>query len=448
MVTGHRPRCSTSKRSRQPPVSPLPNARAISRAPCTPSAPERRSRQFTSQSISNATSPRKSIRRSSSSSIGSIIRPATMLRARLPVRSPRLRRRSRRRQSRKEGPSDPAPWLVEQYVLTNPALNYAQFLLRAILPTILHVLAAAAAGYAVGSEFSSRRGQRAWLRAAGGSPLAALVGKLAPLFLVFVVMMVSEALVIHRVAGVPFRGDPLLMSVSACMLILAYLSIGALFQLLVRNLASGLSITAIFCSPAFGFSGVGFPVLGMKRLCSGLGFDAAVTLVYPDSFRPSLARLAGIGLGASLRNPGGLAISSFALAWWRLCVVARKAPVRPAVILSLEADTRGLGKTLAAEARRIFADRGVFAMIVLAPLIYGLLYPQPYLGQLLRGIPVAGRGSGRHRTEPRSRRDLERGRSHPRRGKSRDARGSAERSGPSPSVRDPRHFQKAPNARS
>ena len=80
--------------------------------------------------------------------------------------------------------------MVEQYVLTNPALNYAQFLLRAILPTVLHIVVAIAGGYAVGSEFS-RRSLRAWLRAAGGSPLTALVGKLAPLFAIFVLMMVA-----------------------------------------------------------------------------------------------------------------------------------------------------------------------------------------------------------------------------------------------------------------
>ena len=82
--------------------------------------------------------------------------------------------------------------VVEEYVLTNPALNYAQFLLRAILPHVLHVIVAIAAGYAVGSEFS-RRSRRAWLRAAGGSPLAALVGKLAPLFGIFILMMVVDA---------------------------------------------------------------------------------------------------------------------------------------------------------------------------------------------------------------------------------------------------------------
>ena len=77
-----------------------------------------------------------------------------------------------------------------------PALNYAQFLLRAILPTVLHVITAIAAGYAVGSEFS-RRSLRTWLRAAGGSPLTALVGKLAPLFGIFILMMVVDAGIIH-----------------------------------------------------------------------------------------------------------------------------------------------------------------------------------------------------------------------------------------------------------
>jgi ABC-2 type transport system permease protein len=44
---------------------------------------------------------------------------------------------------------------------------------------------------------------------------------------------------------------------------------------------------------------------------------------------------------------------------------------------------------MVAEIRRVLNDRGVFGLIVLAPVVYGLLYPQPYLGQLLRRIPVA-----------------------------------------------------------
>jgi len=41
--------------------------------------------------------------------------------------------------------------LIEQYVLTNPASNYAAFLVRAVMPTVLHVVIAIATGYAVGT---------------------------------------------------------------------------------------------------------------------------------------------------------------------------------------------------------------------------------------------------------------------------------------------------------
>ena len=210
---------------------------------------------------------------------------------------------------------------VEQYVLTNPALNYAQFLLRAILPTVLHVVTAIAAGYAVGSEFS-RRSLRAWLKSAGGSPLTALVGKLAPLFAIFLMMMVVDAGIIHGVYEVPFRGDSLLMGASACLLLIAYLSLGSLFQLLTRNLALGMSVTAIICNPAFGFAGVGFPVLAMNGFARFWGallplrwyiqilFDQAVRgLPASDSARPFMIL-------------GALAIVLFGLAWLRLRAIS------------------------------------------------------------------------------------------------------------------------------
>src|SRR4029453_14431066 len=46
--------------------------------------------------------------------------------------------------------------VAETIVLVNPQKNYAQFLLRALLPMVIHVVIALAAGYAVGSEFRRR----------------------------------------------------------------------------------------------------------------------------------------------------------------------------------------------------------------------------------------------------------------------------------------------------
>src|SRR6202007_2799597 len=37
----------------------------------------------------------------------------------------------------------------------------------------------------------------------------------------------------------------------------------------------------------------------------------------------------------------------------------------------------------------LLAIRGAFMLLVVGPLVYGLYYPQPYLNQILRKIPIA-----------------------------------------------------------
>jgi len=282
----------------------------------------------------------------------------------------------------------PGALVAEQYVLSNPAMNFAQFLLRAVLPTVLHVVVAIAGGYAVGSEFG-RRSKRAWMRAAGGRPLVALIGKFLPLFAIFLVMMVVVAAILHLLYGISFRGDPVLVAAAACLVLIAYLSFGALLVLITQSLPTGLSLIAVFCNPAFGFAGVGFPVAAMGVFAQGWGailplrwylevlFDQAARGLPPsDSVRP----FAILAL---------LACLYFLLAWTRLRAIAN-APSRR----EPEAAPRirygwGVAIAMSNEARRILADRGVLSMIVLAPILYGLLYPRPYLGELLRRIPVA-----------------------------------------------------------
>ena len=275
---------------------------------------------------------------------------------------------------------------VEQYTLTNPALNYAQFLLRAILPTVLHVVVALSAGYAVGSEFRSRS-RRAWLAAAGGSPLVALVGKLGPLLGVFVVIASVASGIIHGLFAVPFRGDPAMIVAAACLLLAAYLALGALIQLLTLNLALGLSLTGIICSPAFGFAGVGFPTFAMNGFARSWGdllplrwyiqilFDQAVRGLPTWASAPAFAALAGFAIVLS------------ALSWLRLTSVAGKFEAYRAPPRAPEQPT--VGGTLFGELKAILTDPGIVGMILLAPLIYGLFYPQPYLGQLLRNLPIA-----------------------------------------------------------
>ena len=280
--------------------------------------------------------------------------------------------------------------VAETIVLVNPQRNYAQFLLRTLLPMVLHVIIAIAAGYAVGSEFS-RRSMRTWLACAGGNPIVALAGKLAPLFGIFFVIALSEALILEGLLGIAFKGDVPMILAAGSLLIIGYLALGALMQLLVRDLATGLGLTGIVVSPAFGYAGVGFPTFGMNAFAQVWGAILPVRW-YMAVLLGQAAR--GLPLSESARPFAALATLAVLyslLAFLRLRAIARsvtRSAPAPAPTAATAAP-RGIGGAFAAEWRRVLALRGAFILLVVAPLVYGVFYPQPYLNQILRKIPIA-----------------------------------------------------------
>src|SRR5215467_4149040 len=128
-------------------------------------------------------------------------------------------------------PSRIGALVAETIVLVNPQRNYAQFLLRTLLPVVVHVIVAIAAGYAVGSEFR-RRSMRTWLACAGGNPIVALTGKLAPLFVIFFVVMLTVPLILEGLLGVAYKGNVPMIVVAGSLFLFNYLALGALLQVL------------------------------------------------------------------------------------------------------------------------------------------------------------------------------------------------------------------------
>jgi ABC-2 type transport system permease protein len=290
----------------------------------------------------------------------------------------------------------PAPASVgtltgETIALVNPQKNYAQFLLRALLPMIIHVVITLAAGYSVGSEFR-RRDARAWLEAAGGDPVVALVGKLAPLFGIFFLIMLVEPLFLEGVLQIPFKGDVPLTVAAGSLLIVAHLSLGALLQLLAGDLASGLGLAGLFVSPAFGYAGVGFPTIGMNAFAQV--WSAILPLRW---YMAVLLGQAARGLPLSesavpFAALAGLAVVYAGLALLRMTSLQRKGRFEmagPSDQPETGGASPGIGGAFKAEWRRVLGTRSAFSLLFLAPLVYGVYYPQPYLNQILRKLPIA-----------------------------------------------------------
>jgi ABC-2 type transport system permease protein len=279
--------------------------------------------------------------------------------------------------------------VAETIVLVNPQKNYAQFLLRALLPVVIHVVVALAAGYAVGSEFR-RRSMRTWLACAGGNPIVALAGKLAPLFGIFFVLMLVVVLILEGLFELSFKGDVPMIVAAGSLFLLAYLALGALLQLLTRDLAVGLGLTGLVVSPAFGYAGVGFPILGMNAFAQVWGAILPLRWYMAVLFGQAARGLPVHESAFPFAVLAALAVLYWLLAFVRLRSIGRSLAPRPTVPEPPAAPApRGIGGAFAAEWRRVLAIPGAFILLVLAPLVYGIYYPQPYLTQILRHIPIA-----------------------------------------------------------
>ncbi|MGY3451530.1 ABC transporter permease [Bradyrhizobium sp. USDA 4353] len=288
-------------------------------------------------------------------------------------------------------PTSTGTLVSETITLVNPQKNYAQFLLRTLLPMVIHVIITVVGGYSVGSEFR-QRSMREWIECAGGNPVIALAGKLAPLLGIFAVMMFAVPLLLEGVLEIPFKGDLPMLIAASLLLITCYLALGALLQLLARDLATGLGLTGLLVSPAFGYAGVGFPISGMNGFAQGLSAILPLRW-YMSILLGQAARGLPISDSAlSFAMLAGLTAIYTALAWLRLRGLIRSLPADDAggaEQAAIGRRARGVGGAFLAEWQRVLGTRSAFTVIVLAPLIYGVYYPQPYLSQILRKLPIA-----------------------------------------------------------
>jgi ABC-2 type transport system permease protein len=163
-----------------------------------------------------------------------------------------------------------APIPVQVNPLFNPTLNYAHFLLAALLPSVLQVIVVTTMAYAVGLDVETSHRLRV-LRRLGGGLWPAMAGKILPYTLLFLVVLGIADWVLFGVLDMPLRGNRYLLILAGILFILADQFIGVLLALMLRPMASAISIGTLLMAPAFGFMGIGFPRIGMNAFAYNWG---------------------------------------------------------------------------------------------------------------------------------------------------------------------------------
>ena len=161
------------------------------------------------------------------------------------------------------------PIRVQLEVMSNPWLNYSAYLTTTILPGVLQLMIFLITSYSIGVEIK-RRTARSWLTTAGGSMVRALVGKLLPHTLIFLLVGWSLQGLLYGWMGYPLQSSWWSMAGAMLALVLSAQSLGAFFVALVPILRMSLSLGSLLGMLSFSISGMSIPVSTMSPAVQAL----------------------------------------------------------------------------------------------------------------------------------------------------------------------------------
>ena len=150
------------------------------------------------------------------------------------------------------------PMTSDDHALYNPSLDYAVYLAVPIFYIMFQILVLLVTLYAVGSEKGS------WLAAANGNILWAVVGKLLPYTLIFIVEALLANVVFFHWEHIPFAGDMGLFALSVVLFIVATQSVAVILYALFPVLSLVISVVSMVGSLGATLSGLTFPLSAMS----------------------------------------------------------------------------------------------------------------------------------------------------------------------------------------
>lgn len=161
------------------------------------------------------------------------------------------------------------PIVVDEHKIGNATTNYGVYLNNIILPGLLALSVVFVLIYALGSEL--RYGtSKELMETADGSMAAALIGKLLPYTLIYLVLGLGLDLLLFGVCRYPLNGSILNMMLAMVVFILANEAVAVTLVGLLPTLRYSLSIAALFAILGFSFSGFTFPVEAMPVAFQGV----------------------------------------------------------------------------------------------------------------------------------------------------------------------------------
>ncbi len=162
------------------------------------------------------------------------------------------------------------PIVIDNHYIGNPWTNYGVYLANVILPGILQLCVLLMTIFAIGYELKMKTG-REWLKCANGSMFKAIIGKLLPYTIMFIVLGITLDIVLYKIIGYPLQGSIFTIFAATMLLVIVAQAIGVFMIGLFPVLRDGVSFAALYGVLGISLAGMTFPLEYMPGPVWGVG---------------------------------------------------------------------------------------------------------------------------------------------------------------------------------
>lgn len=157
------------------------------------------------------------------------------------------------------------PVQASNHPIYNPSLDYSVYLSQPFFFVLFQILILLTTVYAVGIEIKFRTADE-WLSVAKGNMVTAVLGKLLPYTIIYILIGWLANYVMFGILHIPFQGSWGLMSMLTALFVVATQALGLFLFSLFPAISLIISIVSMVGSLGATLSGVTFPVPNMYPL--------------------------------------------------------------------------------------------------------------------------------------------------------------------------------------
>lgn len=166
------------------------------------------------------------------------------------------------------------PIVLESHLIANPWSNYPVYLLSTVIPGILGVIIVMITVFSIGFELKTSTSPQ-WLKVANDNFAIAIIGKMLPYTLLFLIMGIGCNVLLFRLLHFPVMGSHWGLALNMINFVIAEQCLAVFFIGLLPTLRDAISLGALYSMLSFSLSGFTYPKMGM------LPFVQALTNIFP-----------------------------------------------------------------------------------------------------------------------------------------------------------------------